>query len=124
MGLKSAFANRNAKPLIPSFDLPWKGLSAAGERYSVSKTLTLMLVLQLSTIVSAEEVVVNAVEPGFVSGTALNANAAAVQKIMVKGLHMVFARTAEQAAWTYVDAVAVKGKESHGCFIMDLEIVG
>lgn len=124
MGLKAAFPNRDAKPLIPSFDQPWEGILAANERYSVSKLLVLMLVLQLSTMVRAKDVIVNVVEPGLVSGTSLNANAAPVQRYLLKGVHKIFARSPEEAAWTYVDAVVVKGDESHGSFLMDLEVVG
>jgi len=128
LGLHSKFTNRNAVPLIPSFDDPanpgWKGMTLAGERYCVSKTLVLMLVFTLSELVAVEDVIINAVEPGFTSGTSLNRSAAAIQKVMVKLMHKLYARTPEQAALTYVDAVAIKGKESHGCFLMDWEIIG
>jgi NAD(P)-dependent dehydrogenase (short-subunit alcohol dehydrogenase family) len=128
LGLKSKFTNRDAVPLIPSFDDPnepgWKGILLGGERYSVSKTLVMMLVLRLSELVAADDVIINAVEPGFTSGTSLNKNSASFQKVMLKLMHKLYARTPEQAAETYVDAVAVKGKESHGSFLMDWEIVG
>jgi NAD(P)-dependent dehydrogenase (short-subunit alcohol dehydrogenase family) len=124
LGLKSAFPNRDAVPLMPSFDKEWKGMAAAQERYSVTKTMVMMLVLKLSECVSADDVIINAVEPGFVGGTSLNQNAAAFQRVTVKVMHKLFSRTPEEGAWTYVDAVAVKGKESHGCFIFDWEISG
>jgi NAD(P)-dependent dehydrogenase (short-subunit alcohol dehydrogenase family) len=126
LALTSAFPNRNATPLLPSFDDPkspgWKGLNAAGERYMATKTLVLMLTLQLSSLVSADNVIVNTVDPGFTSGTSLNRATAAAQQVMVKIMHKVFARTPERAALTYVDAAVVRGRESHGCFLMDWEV--
>lgn len=34
----------------------------------------------------------------------------------------LLARTVEQGAWTYLDAVALKGKETHGGFIVNWEL--
>lgn len=73
-GLTAAFGNRNANPLIPSFDDQhhWEEMGAF-ERYSVSKTLVMVLLAQLGKQELVDEdgngVQVNAFEPGFVRGT-------------------------------------------------------
>ncbi len=122
MGLYAAFENRNAVPLIPSFDLPFSGFASAGERYSVSKTLVMMLVQKMSEAVSADDVIVNTVEPGLTSGTALHRNFTGVGKFVMAVLKKLISRTPEEAAWTYVDAAVAKGRESHGGFILFWEI--
>jgi NAD(P)-dependent dehydrogenase (short-subunit alcohol dehydrogenase family) len=123
LALQSAFKNRSAVPLIPSFDdkTGW-GVAAASERYNVTKTMILMLVLKLSEQVSTDDVVINAVDPSYVKGTGLDREVPGLVKLLILGPLKTMARTAEQGAWTYVDAVGVKGKESHGCFVMNWKI--
>ncbi|KAH7383997.1 hypothetical protein BKA66DRAFT_417479 [Pyrenochaeta sp. MPI-SDFR-AT-0127] len=122
MGLLSSFSNRDAVPLIPSFDVPFSGFVAAGERYSVSKTLVMMLVQKLSEAVSADNVIINTVEPGLTSGTELHRDVSGAGQLLMKVMKKAMSRTPEQAAWTYVDACAAKGKESHGGFVMFWEV--
>ncbi|KAJ4372907.1 hypothetical protein N0V83_003198 [Neocucurbitaria cava] len=118
MGLLSKFDNINATPLIPSCNAPFTGFVAAGERYALSKTLIMMLVKKLGETISADDVIINTVEPGFTSGTGLHRDYSATGKVAMVLLKKLVSRTPEQAAWTYVDAAAVKGEESHGGFIM------
>ena len=124
LALQSVFPNRDTVPLVPSFDDPssWNGLPAARERYAVTKTLELMLMLKLSQHFSADEVVINAVDPGFTAGTMLHRDKSLPLWLFIKLLMALTARSPEQAAWTYVDALAVKGAESHGSFVMNWEI--
>ena len=124
LALQSVFLNRDKVPLIPSFDDPssWNGLPAASERYAVTKTMELMLVLKLSQHFSADDVVINAVDPGFTAGTMLHRNAWLPLRLFLILLKALTARSQEQAAWTYVDASAVKGAESHGSFVMNWDI--
>ena len=123
LALIAPFANRDAVPLIPSFDDPkgWN-LSAASDRYSTTKTMVLELVLKLSAYVSAEDVIVNAVDPGYTAGTGLDRNAPGWVKPILRILKSLAARSTKQAAWTYVDAAAVRGAETHGSFVMNWEI--
>lgn len=118
MGLLSKFDNMNATPLIPSCNTPFTGFVAAGERYALSKTLIMMLIKKLGEAISAEDVIINTVEPGLTSGTGLHRDYSATGKVVMVLLKKLVSRTTEQAAWTYVDAAAVKGEESHGGFIM------
>ena len=124
LALHSQFTNRDAVPLIPSFDdsSSWNGLSAASERYAVTKTMEMMLALKLSQYFAAGDVVVNAVDPGFTAGSGLHRDIALPLRLFLKVFSSFIARSPEQAAWTYVDAIAVKGSESHGSFIMNWEI--
>ncbi len=121
LALRSKVPNRNAVPLIPSFDDPssWNGLSDGGERYAVTKTLGLILTLKLSQHWSVDDVVVNAVDPGFTAGSMLHRNLPLFVRLSVRLLATLTGRSLEQAAWTYVDAAAVKGSECHGSFLMN-----
>jgi hypothetical protein len=67
-------------------------------------------------------VVVNTVEPGLTSGTGLHRDFSGGGALLMRVLKRVSARTPEQAAWTYVDAVGVQGRESHGGFVMFWEV--
>lgn len=124
LALRSRFSNRKAIPLLPSFDDPtsWNGLSAANERYMVTKTLELMLVHKLCQYFSADNVVVNAVDPGFTAGSMLARDAPLFTRPLVKLLEVLTGRSLEQAAWTYIDATAVRGAETHGSFLMNWKI--
>ncbi|KAF2638205.1 NAD(P)-binding protein [Massarina eburnea CBS 473.64] len=72
-------------------------------------------------LVKADDVVVNNVDPGFSAMTGFSKDVPAAAKIVIGVLSAVMGRTAEQGAWTYVDAAVVKGKESHGSFIVNWE---
>jgi NAD(P)-dependent dehydrogenase (short-subunit alcohol dehydrogenase family) len=123
VALISQFPNLTVEPLLPSFDdgKRWD-LNAANERYSVSKTLLLMLVSKLSELVDSTKVVINTVDPGFVGGSGLHRNMGGPLRAVFGIMKLLSARSLQQGAWTYVDAAVVKGKETHGCFIMDWKI--
>lgn len=120
----ASFPNRNADPLLPSFDIPFSGLSDASERYSVSKLLVCILTHRLSLFVPAEKVVINTVEPGLTSGTSLHRDFTGAGKYIMASMKKITAKTPEEAAWTYVDAVAGHGGESHGGMIMYFGVCG
>jgi len=98
--LFASFENRNEDPLLPSFDIPFAGLIAAGERYGTSKLLVLMLVHELSLFVPADKVIINTVEPGLTSGTSLHRDFSGPGKYMMAAMKKMSAKTPEQAAWT------------------------
>lgn len=77
---------------------------------------------RLSEYVSADDVIVNIVDPGFVKGTESVAKMPTVTAMIAKGFAAVTGRSVQVGASTYVDAVAVKGKESHGCFLTSWRI--
>lgn len=120
LGVYSKFANRDVKPLIPSFDSPdgWSA-AAALERYSVSKTLVLMLLQKLCEVVDPTDVIINTVEPGFVKNSGLNQHTSRPIQLAMWVVKAITGRSPKQGAWTYADAVAVKGKESHGGLVLN-----
>ena len=122
LALQASFKNRNIDPLIPSFDdgKDW-GMMSAANRYNDTKTMVLMLVLKLSQAVGAEDVVVTAVDPGYTKSTGLDREAPGFAKAMLMPLKLV-ARTPEQAAWTYIDAITADGRVSHGSFLLNWKI--
>ncbi|KAK7416876.1 hypothetical protein QQX98_004934 [Neonectria punicea] len=120
LALGSQFENRNDVPLLPSFDDPTKwGVAARMDRYPLTKTLVLMLASKLSEVVSADEVVVNVVDPGLISGTGLNMDQPLWFRAILALMKLVSSRSMQQGAWSYLDAVAVKGKETHGGFLVN-----
>ncbi|MCJ1239315.1 hypothetical protein MMC14_007309 [Varicellaria rhodocarpa] len=117
--LAAKFPNRNANPLLPSFDDP--KTFDSGEHYNSSKLLAHMFLWKLIDYVSPEDVIVNLADPAWVRGTELARDAKGMMKI---GL-MLFGnlgRTPKVGASCFVDAVVNKGKESHGCFLMSWQI--
>ena len=111
------FENQTANPLLPSFDQPFSGYAEGFERYSTSKLLVCMLAHKLAEYVPSDKVIINNVEPGLTSGTSLHRDYSGPSKYFMATMKKLSAKTPEQAAWTYIDAVAVHGKESHGGFI-------
>ncbi|KAF2707304.1 short-chain dehydrogenase/reductase family protein [Pleomassaria siparia CBS 279.74] len=123
MGWNAAVPNRNAVPIFPTFDdsTNWN-ISAAAERYSVSKLMVLMLSLRLGDLVSPDDVIINSVEPGLVGGTGLQRSSPGAIKFVINMINRLVARTTLHGAWTYADAAIVKGRETHGSFIVNWQI--
>ncbi|KAF1986536.1 NAD(P)-binding protein [Aulographum hederae CBS 113979] len=116
------FPNRDQRPLLPSFDDPSILSYNSSERYGVSKLLCQLFLVKLTEQIRSEDVVINMVDPGLTTGTGLHRQAKGALRAVVVVLHAVAARSLEQGAATYVDAAVAKGRESHGCFIMNEEI--
>jgi NAD(P)-dependent dehydrogenase (short-subunit alcohol dehydrogenase family) len=114
-------ANRQATPFLPSFNDP-KGMKwDIMDRYFSAKALGHLLFPKLTTRIDPADVIVNLVDPGLVKGTGLHGGLGAVEHVM-RAVKAMTARSTALAATCYLDAVAVKGAESHGCFVMDWEI--
>ncbi|EXJ61228.1 uncharacterized protein A1O5_12020 [Cladophialophora psammophila CBS 110553] len=90
--------------------------------YSVSKLLSHMFIYQLQDWVSAEDVVVNLVDPGYVKGTKLQRQVTGIGGAILWLLGAATARRVEHGASTYLDATISKGKESHRCYLADWRI--
>ncbi|KAK7423134.1 hypothetical protein QQX98_001210 [Neonectria punicea] len=116
------FANRDKRPLLGSFDdtkvTPWD----PSERYNVTKLLGQMFLSRLADEIAPEDAIINMVEPGLVKGTGLFSNLHGIAGVVFGLIKSASARTAEEGALTYIDAVAVKGKKSHGSFIVNCKI--
>ncbi|KAH8769088.1 hypothetical protein F5883DRAFT_603875 [Diaporthe sp. PMI_573] len=98
-------------PILKQFDEPNK--FAQPRWYGVSKTLLALFVWKLSETVSPDEVVVNLVNPGMTGGTNFFTRESFFVRKAVGLIQFLLARKPDVAATTYVDAVAVRGRESH-----------
>lgn len=120
LAFAAKFVSRNASPLLPALDNP-DNFDAA-DQYNISKLLGMMFLSKLADHVSADDVVVNVVDPGFVKDTSLSRDNSLVVSMLLAIFKSITARSVAIGASTYVDATVVKGKESHGCYIMSWEI--
>ena len=93
-----------------------------GERYSTLKLLGHMFLYKLVDYVSPDDVIVNLVDPGFVKGTELHRQSTGIVSAVIAGLKAATARTVKDETSTYLDATIAKGKESHGCVLVDWQI--
>jgi len=124
MSYMATFPNRSSVPLIPSFDsvsiTPWD----ATERYALSKTVGHYFLAKLWQLgyVDPNDVIINIVDPGYCKGSGLHRDAHGVIGMVLSVSKRLTGRTLDEGAWCYVDAAVVKGKESHGSFVMDWEI--
>lgn len=88
--------------------------------YKVSKLLLLMFVERLSEVVPASQVIVNVPNPGACRGTEFGSdNPSKFQRFMFRFLGHIIGRPVAVGARQYVDAVTVKGVESHGGFVSE-----
>lgn len=117
LSITAKFANKNEVPLLPSFD-DQKYFDSM-DIYSTSKLLGQLFVWNLTELVSADDVVVNLVEPGFIKGTELHRDRSVASRMFMSLLQAAAARTVKVGVSTYIDASIVKGKESHGCILMN-----
>lgn len=120
LAFQSKFRNRTASPLLSSFDNAQN--FDVLDQYNTSKLLGMMFVWKLEEYVSADDVVVNLVDPGFVNGTSLSRDLSPVVSVLMAAWKHVAARSLKVGASTYVDAAVLKGKESHGSYIMSWKI--
>jgi hypothetical protein len=81
-----------------------------------------MFVWKLAAQVSADDVVVNLADPGFVKGTALAREVPAVGRAALAAFAALCARSKSVGPSAYIDALVLKGKESHGSFLMSWKV--
>lgn len=120
VALTAKFPAANSSPLLPSFDNP-KTFNPR-HQYGLSKLLGHMFLYKLVDYVSADDVVVNMIEPGFTKGTELHRNVSGVLTAVLAMMHAVLGRTVQHSGTKYLDATIVKGKESHGYYLADYEM--
>jgi len=120
LSLAAKFPNKDAKPLLPSFDDPEQ--FHREETYNSTKLMAHMFLWKLVDHVSADDVIVNLADPAWVKGTELARDASgAALKVAIKVFGLA-GRPIPVGASCFVDAVVNKGKESHGCFLMSWKI--
>ena len=125
VALAARLPNKDKRPFLSSFD----NLSVQSwdiwERYSASKLLGHLFLIKLLEQLPenfSDEVVVNIVDPGYCKGSELHRGAHGAMSAILSLSKALTGRTLDEGAWTYIDAAVAKGKESHGCFLMDWEI--
>lgn len=120
--LFAKLSNRDERPFLASFDDPKIVPFDPADRYFASKMLGHLFFARMLEYLDADDVVVNLVEPGMCKGSELHRDAKGLMGAFLWAWKGLAGRTSEDGAWTYVDAAVVKGKESHGCFLMDWEV--
>jgi NAD(P)-dependent dehydrogenase (short-subunit alcohol dehydrogenase family) len=118
--LAAKFPNRNEVPLLKSFDN--EAVWDPNERYGCSKLLAHYFMAKFANYVNPKNVIVNLVDPGLCKGSGLFRNVTGIQSIIWAIVKSATGRTLEVGSSAYVDAAVVKGKETHGCFVMDWQI--
>ena len=120
-----AFENRDKRPLLESLKDPknWPaGITGASERYSISKLLCQIFIVQLSDLVDPDHVLINMVDPGLTKGTGLSKDTKGLVRILGNMFVGMAGRTPAEGAATYVDAVLKQGTDSHGSFLMNCKV--
>ena len=77
---------------------------------------------KFANYVNPKDVIVNLVDPGLCKGSGLFRDVSGLISVIWAVVKSATGRTLELGSSTYVDAAVVKGKESHGCFVMDWKI--
>lgn len=120
LALNVKFPTEKQPPYLPIFDDP-ANFGVQGN-YALSKLLGQMFLYKLVDHVSANDVIVNLVDPGFVKGTELQRDLPFPVTLLLALFRAATARTIQVGACTYLDATIAKGKESHGSYVADWEI--
>ncbi|RDW81823.1 hypothetical protein BP6252_02935 [Coleophoma cylindrospora] len=120
LSLQAKLPVGDGSPYLKSFDDPER--FSPQNQYPSSKALAHLFLYKLVDYVSADDVIVNLVDPGLVKGTEMSRNISGIIAVFVAGFKAVTARALDVGACTYLDASIVKGKESHGSFIMSWQI--
>ncbi|KAL7904445.1 hypothetical protein GGI35DRAFT_489804 [Trichoderma velutinum] len=114
------FPAKTEIPLFPALDKA--DMFDPMETYPTSKFLGQLFIWKLTDMVSADDVVINLVEPGYVKGTELQRGISGPTKVILNIFKAICARSVKVGASTYLEAAVVRGKESHGCVIMNWNI--
>lgn len=118
--LAAKFPNRDQVPLLKSFDdaAKWN----PDERYQCSKLLGHYFIVKLVEYVDPKDVIINVVDPGLCKGSGLFRDVSGLVGVIFAVVKSVFGRTLQVGSTTYVDAAVAKGRESHGCYMMNWKI--
>lgn len=87
--------------------------------YETSKLLITIFVKMLASMVDPDKVLVHLVNPGMTKGTAFFDSSSLPVRMVLNLIQAMFARRADVAATTLVDAVVARGPESHGSFLSE-----
>ncbi|KAI0168922.1 NAD(P)-binding protein [Hypoxylon sp. FL1284] len=111
---------RTTSPVLAQFDEP--GLFDPMRNYQCSKLVQLFFISKLAEHVSADDVIVNAANPGLCKATGFASDSKGLVVLFMKTLQAVMGRLPGVGASALVDAVVAKGEESHGSYVSDWTI--
>ena len=105
------------KPILPQFDEKYD----VTKWYAREKLLQMIVVRRLAALISCDEVIINTVCPGLVGDTEIwrTLNTSAILRYMLSVYFTLFGRSLAEGASTYVHAVVVADRESHGGFLSE-----
>ncbi|KAF4456699.1 hypothetical protein F53441_1255 [Fusarium austroafricanum] len=108
------------KHIISAFDSEFNFDGLAN--YGKSKLLGQLFIDKLARHIDSNDVVINCLNPGLTKATGLMDKSTGLQKVVLSWVARIVGFSPERAAATYVDAAVIKGKETHGSYIMNWEI--
>lgn len=105
------------KPILSQFDEEYD----VTKWYAREKLLQMIFVRRLAALVSSDEVIISTVCPGLVGETEIwrTLNSSTAMRYMISAYCALFGRSLGEGASTYVHAVVVAGRESHGGFLSE-----
>lgn len=121
MGAWAKFEERNSKPLLPAFKKKMEKWNME-ERYSTSKLLEQLFLVELTRRVPSTAVTVCCANPGFCRGSDLGRQSSGLLHLAYQTQAWLLGRTCSVGARTFVHAAAVLGEEVHGQYVEDAKI--
>lgn len=105
------------KPILSKFNAKYD----VTKWYSREKLLQMVFTRRLAKLCSPDDVIINTVCPGLVGNTEIwrSLNTSAFLRRAFALYFALFGRSLHEGASTYVHAVVLAGKESHGVFLSD-----
>ena len=91
------------------------------DRYPTSKTIGLLWARELAQRIPGSQIVINSATPGFCK-TSLSRNMHGVMAYAIKAAEMLLGRSAEDGARCLVDAVVMKGGDTHQRYLSEMQI--
>lgn len=106
-----------SKPIFPQFDEAYD----VTKWYSREKLLLMMFLRKLACLVDPDEVIINSVCPGLVGDTEIwrSLNTDVFLRGILATYFILFGRSLQEGASTYIHAVVIGGKETHTKFLSD-----
>lgn len=106
-----------SKPIFPQFDKAYD----VTKWYSREKLLLMIFMRKLAGLVDPDEVIINSVCPGLVGGTEIwrSLNTNVFLRCIFATYFVLFGRSLQEGASTYIHAVVIGGKETHAKFLSD-----
>lgn len=106
-----------SKPIFPQFDEPYD----VTKWYSREKLLLMIFMRKMAGLVDPDDVIINCVCPGLVGNTEIwrSLNTDVFLRCIFAMYFVLFGRSLQEGASTYVHAVVVTGKETHAKFLSD-----